>query len=149
MSNTISVGLAGAGWPTWQHIKGYRKVENVEVSALCDSDPERLERIADEYGVPGRYVSFDEMVDQESLDAVSVCTPNYLHSVMAIRALEKGLVSSDDETLVGLLHSMERGIEQMASVTDILRRLAAPDGTDADREELQERFQKLKSKYAT
>ena len=91
MSNKITVGLAGAGWPTWQHLKGYRNVEDVEVSALCDSDPERLERIADEYGVPKRYVSFDEMLDQESLDAVSVCTPNYLHSVMAIKALEKGL----------------------------------------------------------
>ena len=26
------MGLAGAGWPTWQHIKGYRKVEGVEVA---------------------------------------------------------------------------------------------------------------------
>jgi two-component system NtrC family sensor kinase len=64
-------------------------------------------------------------------------------------SLERELAPSDDDTLARLLNSMERDIEQMASVTEILHRLAAPESTDADREELQERFQKLKSKYAT
>jgi two-component system NtrC family sensor kinase len=63
-------------------------------------------------------------------------------------SVEKGLVSSDDETLSRLLDSMERGIEQMASVTEILNRLASPGSTEKDREELQSRFQKLKDKYA-
>jgi signal transduction protein with GAF and PtsI domain len=63
-------------------------------------------------------------------------------------SVEKGSVSSDDQTLSRLLDSMERGIEQMASVTEILNRLASPGSTEKDREELQSRFQKLKDKYA-
>jgi two-component system NtrC family sensor kinase len=63
-------------------------------------------------------------------------------------SVEKGLVSSDDQTLSRLLDSMERGIEQMASVTEILDRLASPGSTEKDREELQSRFQKLKDRYA-
>jgi two-component system NtrC family sensor kinase len=63
-------------------------------------------------------------------------------------SVERGLVSSDDKTLSRLLDSMERGIEQMASVTEILNRLASPGSTEKDREELQSRFEKLKDKYA-
>jgi predicted dehydrogenase len=87
----VLVGLVGAGWPTWQHIKGYRKIEGVDVAALCDSDPARLERIADEYEIPKRYRSFDDMLVKERLHAVSICTPNHLHSPMTIQALEQGL----------------------------------------------------------
>lgn len=90
MKSGLRVGLVGAGWPTWQHIKAYKKVEDVEVAALCDSDPERLEAIADEYEVPERYASYETMLKKASLDVVSVCTPNFLHKEMTVKALEAG-----------------------------------------------------------
>jgi predicted dehydrogenase len=91
MGDRISVGLAGAGWPTWQHIKGFRKIDGVEVSALCDTNAQRLAEIAAEYEIPHTYTSFDEMLAKEPLQAVSVCTPNYLHESMTVKALEHGL----------------------------------------------------------
>lgn len=91
MNKKFRVGLAGAGWPCWQHIKGYRKISEVEVRALCDSNSEKLNRTADEYNVPQRYLSFEEMLNNEELDAVSICTPNFLHAPMAITAMRRGL----------------------------------------------------------
>jgi len=64
-------------------------------------------------------------------------------------SVERGLVSVGDNTLTRLLDSMERGIEQMASVTEILNRLSSPGSTDEDREELQQRFQKIKGQYVS
>jgi two-component system NtrC family sensor kinase len=64
-------------------------------------------------------------------------------------SVERGLISAGDDTLTRLLDSMERGIEQMASVTEILNRLASPDSTDEDREVLQQRFQKIRGKYTS
>jgi hypothetical protein len=40
---------------------------------------------------------------------------------------------------------MERKIEQMASVTELLTGLSSPDASDDDRQEMQRRLQKLKS----
>ena len=91
MAKKLRVGLVGAGWPTWQHIKGYRTCDNVEVAALCDINEKRLHQIADEYKVPKRYVSYEEMFEKEGLDAVSVCSPNALHAEMSIKAMKKGL----------------------------------------------------------
>lgn len=90
MSDTIRVGLIGAGWPSWQHMKGYKKIDQVELVALSDVDEQRLNQIADEYGVPKRYTSYHRMLEKEHLDAVSVCTPNFLHAEMSIACMEAG-----------------------------------------------------------
>lgn len=72
-------------------MKGYREIDEAEVVALCDANPERLEKVANEYSVPTRYTSFEKMLADEKLDAVSICTPNALHADMAIAALDRGL----------------------------------------------------------
>ncbi|MBD3242850.1 MAG: gfo/Idh/MocA family oxidoreductase [Chitinivibrionales bacterium] len=90
MASKVRVGVIGAGWPAWQHMKGYQKVDGVEVVALCDVNEARLQGIADEYGVPKRYVSYEDMLQKEQPDAVSVCTPNALHSEMSIACMRAG-----------------------------------------------------------
>jgi predicted dehydrogenase len=90
MAKKIRVGVIGAGWPAWQHIKGYQRIGGVEVAALCDLDEKRLHGIADEYGIAGRYASYPDMLEQEPLDAVSVCSPNALHAEMSVKAMQKG-----------------------------------------------------------
>lgn len=90
MNRKLQIGVVGAGWPSWQHMRGYNEHGEAEVVALCDANPQRLEEIADEYEVPRRYTSYDEMLDREELDAVSVCTPNAFHAEMAIKAMRSG-----------------------------------------------------------
>jgi predicted dehydrogenase len=90
MANELNVGVVGAGWPAQQHIKGYRKLEGVRVRALCDADAARLQRVAGEFEVERCYTSFEQMLEREPLDAVSVCTPNFLHCEMSVKALERG-----------------------------------------------------------
>ncbi|TKJ28589.1 MAG: hypothetical protein CEE40_11270 [Chloroflexi bacterium B3_Chlor] len=71
-------------------------------------------------------------------------------STYALKAgVEGGTISCVDDTLGELLNSMERRIEQMASLTEILSALASPDSTAQDWESLQRRFEKLKAKYAS
>jgi len=91
MKETIRIGVVGGGWPSWQHMKGYSKIEGVEVVALCDLNEERLHRIADEYGIAQRFTSYDEMFSTADLTAVSVCTPNTLHAEVSVAAMEAGL----------------------------------------------------------
>lgn len=91
MGDEIRAGVIGSGWPSLQHINGYRKCKNVEVVSICDLNRLRLNEVAREYGIKGRYESFEEMLERERLDVLSICTPNFLHAPMAISAMKKGV----------------------------------------------------------
>jgi len=90
MNSKLNIGIAGAGWPSWQHIRGYKAQGECDVVALCDPDTRRLKEIADQFEIPRRYENYDEMLKTENLDVVSVCTPNAYHSEMAIAAMKAG-----------------------------------------------------------
>ncbi|MCH2153678.1 MAG: Gfo/Idh/MocA family oxidoreductase, partial [Phycisphaerales bacterium] len=47
----------------------------VELTAICDTSEERLQRCGDVRQVQQQYVSFQEMLGSEKLDLVSICTP--------------------------------------------------------------------------
>ncbi len=68
--------------------KGHAKIlDNLsQLSAICEID--KTKEIP--YAVP-RYESFDQMLEKESLDAVHICTPHYLHAEMIIKALSKNI----------------------------------------------------------
>jgi len=75
----VKVGVIGVGLQGQTHLKCYKALPDVEVVAISDVNPERLEEVGEQYGVPGRYTDYREMLKKESLDAVSVATPDHLH----------------------------------------------------------------------
>ena len=68
------------------HVRGFDEADGVEVAAVCDIDEPRLEEVADQYDVPGRYTDATAMLETESLDIVSVTTPAALHPMMTLLA---------------------------------------------------------------
>jgi predicted dehydrogenase len=88
---TLRIGLVGAGAAAQiNHIPALKKTEGVELVAVCDRDPEKTSRVAQKFQVPRTYVRFEEMLGDEEIDAIDICTPNFLHAPMAIAALEAG-----------------------------------------------------------
>lgn len=73
-----------------RHLPEYAKHPDVELVAFCDPVPGRAEEIAKQYGGKA-YSDYKELLEQEKLDAVSVCTPNYIHAEVAIAAANIGL----------------------------------------------------------
>lgn len=57
--------------------------------AVCDIDKKRAKSCADEYGCRV-YYSFDEMLKDEKVDVVHICTPHYLHKEMVLKSLKNG-----------------------------------------------------------
>ncbi|WP_435178475.1 Gfo/Idh/MocA family protein [Halorussus sp. AFM4] len=70
------------------HAGGYREADDIELVAVADVDEEKLARFGEAWDVPPerRYVGHEAMLAEEALDAVSVCTPSYLHHGPAVDA---------------------------------------------------------------
>jgi len=85
----IRVGVIGLGMGR-HHIAGYQTHPDAEVVAIADLDEARLAEIGDQYGVPNRYATAEEMLAGEALDVVSVATPNKFHRSLTVAALEAG-----------------------------------------------------------
>ncbi len=71
-------------------IEPARKVDEVEVVAVAARDPERAEKFAKEHEIPVVHRSYDELLADDSLDAIYVPLVNSLHARWAIAALEAG-----------------------------------------------------------
>jgi len=92
-SRKLRVGIIGTGWIAGAHIASYLKCPDIEIVAGADLVPGKAEAFFKQYGVENVrcYLSDTEMLENEELDAVSVCTYNCQHAPCTIHALEKGV----------------------------------------------------------
>jgi len=87
------VGILGCGNRSKAHISALNNIPEIEVAALCDIVPHKMDqraKLIKNGPEPRKYVDLEKMVHQEDLDAVAVVLPNYLHKLGAIAALEAG-----------------------------------------------------------
>ena len=89
----LRIGFIGTGGIANAHMKAYLRRTDIEIVALCDIVPGKAEAFGKAYKLEGVtcYESHEEMLDKETLDAVSVCTYNAQHAAPTIYALNKGV----------------------------------------------------------
>ena len=92
-SRRMKVGIIGTGWIAESHIQSYKNMPDVDVVAAADLIPGKAEAFMKKFGVEGVrfYPSHKELIDNEQLDAVSVCTYNTAHCEPTVYALEHGV----------------------------------------------------------
>lgn len=95
MSRRFRVGVIGVGAIATDevhgHIPNYLHIPEVELVALSDVNGRRARHIADRFDIPQVYTHYRDMLAHANLDAVSICTPNYLHAAIAIGCLQAGV----------------------------------------------------------
>ncbi|MDG5472724.1 Gfo/Idh/MocA family oxidoreductase [Jeotgalibacillus sp. ET6] len=86
----LKIGVVGAGSIAQKrHLLEYAENDQVEVVAICDINEKRAQEAADKFGIAKVFTNYHELL-KEDLDAVSVCTPNYLHAPVSVAALKAG-----------------------------------------------------------
>ena len=93
MARVIKVGIIGCGGiANGKHMPSLAKVADCEMIAFCDIIPERAEKAAKQYGTEGAkvYTDYKELLKNEEIEVVHVCTPNRSHSFITVDALEAG-----------------------------------------------------------
>ena len=79
----MNVGLIGCGGIANLHMKVLSRIENVKVVAVCDLNLERAKDIANRFNVKKTYTDYNELLRQESLGMVDICTPVSTHARIA------------------------------------------------------------------
>ncbi len=87
---TLKVAVIGCGSiARHRHLVEYHAHPRVEITAVCDIVESRANEMAEKYNAKA-YTSYEELLANEKVDAVSVCLPNALHAPVSIAALNAG-----------------------------------------------------------
>src|SRR5437016_12262114 len=94
-NDTVRVACAGVRGRGKDHIRAYSKMANVEIAAVCDVDESilnaRLGEIENASGRrPAAFTDFRKLLEDKSIDAVSIATPNHHHPPHTICACQAG-----------------------------------------------------------
>ncbi len=94
-NDTVRVACVGVKGQGRSHIEQYARMPNVEIAALCDIDENILndrlqlvEKLTKKR--PASFVDIRKLLEDKSIDAVSIATPNHSHTLQAIWAMQAG-----------------------------------------------------------
>ncbi|MCB5295896.1 MAG: Gfo/Idh/MocA family oxidoreductase [Candidatus Cloacimonetes bacterium] len=80
----VKLGLIGCGRISKNHLDAVSQIPEAEFVAVCDCIPDKAQKVAAEYGITKIYTDHHEMLKNEELDLVSICTPSGMHPQMGI-----------------------------------------------------------------
>lgn len=93
MERKLKVGIIGCGGiANGKHMPSLSKLADVELVAFCDLIEERAIKAKKQYGTPDAkvYTDYTELLKDEEIEIVHVCTPNRSHAPVSIDALYAG-----------------------------------------------------------
>lgn len=114
MSDAIKkfkVGVVGCGRISVMHLESIAALDNTELVACCDIKPDRADEAAKRYRAKA-YTSYEQMLDEQPLDAIHICLPHHLHSKVAMAAFEKGVAVLTEKPMDVDLESAVAAVER-------------------------------------
>lgn len=75
----------------WSHIKAYQSIEKCKISAICDINLSTVQVIQKECNIKNGYIDYNEMLNENKFDIVSICTPIQTHFEIVKKCIETGV----------------------------------------------------------
>ena len=94
-NDTVRVACVGARGRGRDHIGAYNRMANVEIAAICDVDEAvlnaQLSAVEKAKGKrPAAFTDLRKLLEDKTIDAVSIATPNHQHTIQTIWACQAG-----------------------------------------------------------
>lgn len=86
----VKYGVIGLGWFGEKHGEALSALPQVDLHAVCTRTESRLNEVGDRFGVAKRFSSYDEMLADPEIEAVSITTMWDQHVEPAVAALKAG-----------------------------------------------------------
>lgn len=90
MSKIIKIGVIGAQFAGQFHGDVWQQTPGAQIVAVADRDGTAAEAFKKKYNVRDAYTTADDMFQNQDIDVVDICLPNFLHTEFAIAAMEAG-----------------------------------------------------------
>ena len=89
--NRLGIGVVGAGrWANWAHLPGWVRDERCRLVAVCDSELERAQRAAAEFGADVAVADYRELLKRDDIDIIDVVTRDTEHFEINCAAIQAG-----------------------------------------------------------
>lgn len=113
-NDRIRVGMVAVGARAQQLLEAIRAIEGTEIVSVCDAYTGRIDRAIERTGGKAKKVrDHREILADNSIDAVTIATPDHLHKRHVIEALEAG---KDVYCEKPLTYTIDEGLEIIAAV---------------------------------
>ncbi|HET9179732.1 MAG TPA: Gfo/Idh/MocA family oxidoreductase [Terriglobia bacterium] len=94
-NDRVRVAICGVHGRGFDHVENYAKIRNAEIAAICDIDENVAgQRVGEmeKKGIPRPKIYYDvrKLLEDKSIDAISIATPNHWHTLMAIWGCQAG-----------------------------------------------------------
>jgi predicted dehydrogenase len=89
-NDRVRIAICGLHNRGRDHLEAYSRLANVEVAAFCDVDENVLNKYAGRVAAGKAYTDVRKLLEDSSIDAISIAVPNHWHSLMAIWACQAG-----------------------------------------------------------
>jgi predicted dehydrogenase len=86
----VGFGVIGAGLFGENHALVYSRLPGVELVAVCDQNEARAREVAERYGARTYYTDYAQLLAEPDITAVSIATPDFAHSEIALAAAQAG-----------------------------------------------------------
>ncbi len=105
---TVRIGIIGCGRISDLHAAGYLSNPRAKIVAVCDADQAKAEAKAREWGAGTSYSDYRALLDDQSVDAVEIITPQRLHEAIVLDALAAGKHVSVQKPMTTDMDSADR-----------------------------------------
>jgi len=112
--DVLRVGVVGVGWAGHQHVAAYHAQPGVQVAAIAGLEAPVRTSLAAEYGIEHEVARWEDLLELDGLDAVSVAVPTFLHAPITIAALERGMHVLSEKPIA-------RSVEEATAMVDAAR----------------------------
>ncbi len=113
----FKVGVIGIGFIGAAHIEALRRLGFIDVVAITTAHDAKEK--ARNLHVKASYTDYKDMIDNEKLDAIHICTPNYLHHKISIYAMERKINVMCEKPMTSTLEEAEEML-RLANLNNVI-----------------------------
>lgn len=115
----IGVGVIGVGAWGKNHVRIFSEMDKVNLVGVVDRDVDRARALAQKFNAT-HYNSVEELLKQDALDAITICTPAITHADLALQSIDAGKHLLIEKPMTDTVQQAQRVIDAAKSAKAIL-----------------------------
>lgn len=112
-------GLIGTGLWGETHARTYAESALADLKAVCDLRADRAKEIAEKYGAEDCYTDYKELLARDDISAISIATPDFAHTEIAVAAAKAGKNILIEKPLATSVEDCEKILETVKEAGNI------------------------------